>query len=51
MSYAELVNWAKVTYKLEGIIFILLVIVMIMSLIFLLPFEIVKMVSNPSAFF
>ena len=36
---------------MEGLVFILLVLVMILSLIFLLPFEIVKMISDPSAFF
>lgn len=41
----------KTTYKMEGIIFILLVILMVMSLVFLLPFEIVKMRKDVGAFF
>ena len=50
-KYVELVNWIKETYHLQGIIFILLVILMLLSLIFLLPYEIVKMISDPSSFF
>jgi hypothetical protein len=47
----EMVNWVKVVFKMEAIIFILLVVVMTLSVIFLLPYEIMKMMDNPAAFF
>lgn len=46
-----MVNWVKVVFKMEAIIFILLMVVMTLSVIFLLPYEIMKMMDNPAAFF
>ena len=46
-----MVNWVKEAYKMEGIVFLLLFIMMILSLVFLLPFEASKMLRNPTKFF
>lgn len=46
-----MVNWVKVACKMEAIIFILLVVVMVLSVAFLLPYEIMKMLDHPAAFF
>ena len=41
----------KAEYQLEGMIFILLIIVMVMSLAFLLPYSFYKMIDDPESFF
>lgn len=45
------INWVKAEYQLEGMIFILLIIVMVMSLAFLLPYSFYKMIDDPESFF
>ena len=47
----EGVNWVKVQLKMEGIVFLLLVFVMVISVVSLLPFEIMKMIDDPEGFF
>ena len=36
---------------MEGIVFLLLLVMMVSSLLFLIPFEMGKMISNPDKFF
>lgn len=43
----ELVKWVKDKYKMEGIVFLLLFIMMVASMVFLLPFEVGKMINTP----
>ena len=41
----------KDKYKMDGIVFLLLFIMMIASMVFLLPFEVGKMINTPNLFF
>lgn len=43
----EVINWIKAKYQLDGMIFLLLIIVMVMSLVFLLPYSFFKMIDQP----
>lgn len=47
----EFINHIKAKYHLEGMVFILLIIVMVMSLVFLLPYSFYKMIDDPESFF
>ena len=43
----ELINWIKTKYQLDGMVFLLLIIVMVMSLVFLVPYSFFKMIDDP----
>jgi len=46
-----MVNWVKEKYKMEGLVFLLLFILMLASILFLIPYEINKMIKFPHKFF
>lgn len=49
--YTAFITTIKDKYQLEGMIFLLLVLVMVMSLVFLLPYSFFKMFDDPEEFF
>lgn len=51
MSEAGVITWIKTTYKMDGMLFILLIIVMGFSLIFLLPYSVNKAFVDPDKFY
>ena len=49
-DYAEIVDWVASRFSLKGIVYILLMITMVLSLVVLVPFQLMKYNDSPEDF-